>query len=188
MSCRKMQELISLYLDNSLDSNQTQLLKAHLVYCDKCNETLNLMSQIPVALHADRMLTPHIEFTASVMQRVIVSEQVAAKTATVENFKVIPLESRRTKPHPIIANSIFQYSLRMASVAAVLVVFFVGLAATGVGSVNEVQASVGAGINSFAITVQESLQNPLVLVVGITTTIALIAFFWWYMAKKPLKK
>jgi predicted anti-sigma-YlaC factor YlaD len=187
MSCRRMQEHISLYLDNSLDSKQAKLLEAHLVYCPKCGEKLNLMKQIPLALQADHMLAPHADFTVTVMHRLVAHEQVAkqATTGLEERPKVVSLEAARNN-HA--SRSVFQYSLRLASMAAVFVVFFVGVAAMGGGSVNGVQANISAGINTFALTVVESLQNPVVLVVGVAVTVLLIAFFWWYLVKKPSHK
>jgi hypothetical protein len=183
-----MQEHISLYLDNSLDSKEAKLLEAHLSYCPKCSEKLNLMHQIPMALHADHMLAPHSDFTASVMHRLVAHEQVAPKANLTldERPKVVTFEPARSSRR--FTNSIFQYSLRMASLAAVFVIFFVGVAAMGVGSVNGVQTNISAGINSFAITIQESLQNPIVLVIGIAVTVLLIAFFWWYLVKNPSRK
>src|SRR5947209_14068488 len=79
MSCREMNALISPYLDGLLDGAQTRRLEHHVDGCEDCRYKMELMQEIPQALQTDRMLAPRPEFTATVMQRIVISAQLQSE-------------------------------------------------------------------------------------------------------------
>lgn len=78
MSCREASRLLSLYLDGLLSKIQTQQLDDHVANCATCQQTKELMLQIPMALQTDKAAAPSEDFTKLVMQR-IVMQQVVVK-------------------------------------------------------------------------------------------------------------
>lgn len=79
MSCREMNALMSPYLDGLLDGAQTRRLEHHVDGCEDCRYKMELMQEIPQALQTDRMLAPRPEFTAMVMQRIVISAQLQSE-------------------------------------------------------------------------------------------------------------
>ncbi|MDB5079633.1 MAG: hypothetical protein JWP00_1557 [Chloroflexi bacterium] len=75
MFCREATLITSSYLDGQLDDREVRLYEEHIVICTDCRDHLDLLKQIPMALHTDRMLAPKPEFTTLVMQRIIVKQQ-----------------------------------------------------------------------------------------------------------------
>ncbi len=75
MSCREMNLLMSPYLDGQLDSVQTHRLEQHVATCTDCRYKMGLLKEIPQALQTDRMLAPRPEFTAIVMQQIVIRSQ-----------------------------------------------------------------------------------------------------------------
>jgi hypothetical protein len=70
-----MNALMSPYLDGLLDGAQTRRLEHHVETCKNCRYKLELLQEIPTALQTDRMAAPRPEFTAMVMQKVVITAQ-----------------------------------------------------------------------------------------------------------------
>jgi hypothetical protein len=81
MYCREANKLFSLYLDNLLNEGQARTLEEHTSECDKCNDKLELMKQIPEALQSDKLLAPSEDFTKLVMQRIVMRQAVVKHEA-----------------------------------------------------------------------------------------------------------
>ena len=152
MSCRELNEQISLYLDGLLTPAQTRKLKEHSAVCSNCQKKISLMQQIPIALRTDRMIAPRPEFTTVVMQQLLVKQHFTKteKSSFLEEaalhgktslatyhteksartpFKIIPLPASSGKapvtrsPKPRYSpQTPVAYLLRFASLAACLVV------------------------------------------------------------------
>ena len=84
MFCREATLFTSSYLDGQLDDREAQLYEAHVFQCPDCQDHLDLLKQIPMALQTDRMLAPKPEFTTLVMQRIIVKHQFGNQTHSFE--------------------------------------------------------------------------------------------------------
>jgi hypothetical protein len=84
MFCREATLFTSSYLDGQLDDREAQLYEEHVFQCPDCQDHLDLLKQIPMALHTDRMLAPKPEFTTLVMQRIIVKQQFGNQTHSFE--------------------------------------------------------------------------------------------------------
>jgi hypothetical protein len=151
------------------------------------------MKEIPVVLRTDQMLAPKQDFTASVMQQILVNQHLKgsarpfSETRSVElqESKVISFEDRR-KPTPA-PRAISSYLLRYASVAAVLMIMVgVGVylnVVTGTGNGSSTQAAVSGAISGFATLVVESFQSPLLLVLGLVLATTIILSTWWYFRR-----
>ena len=81
MYCREANKLLSLYLDNLLNEGQARTLEEHATGCEKCNDKLELMKQIPEALQSDKLLAPSEDFTKLVMQRIVMRQAVVKHEA-----------------------------------------------------------------------------------------------------------
>jgi hypothetical protein len=84
MFCREATLATSSYLDGELDDREVQLYEEHIIQCPTCQDHLDLLKQIPMALQTDRMLAPKPEFTTLVMQRIIVKQQFGNQTHSFE--------------------------------------------------------------------------------------------------------
>ena len=199
MSCREQKEQMSLYLDGLLTPAQTRRLEEHVALCPNCRNKLTLFQEIPTALRTDRMLAPRPEFTTTVMQRIIVTQQQNRLGENRLNTASLILyqAGKTTKPHPKVLpfeggkfgnkslRTSSAYMLRFGSLAALLIVT-IGIAFffsnTGTGA-NGIQTSVNTGISSFATLITDSLQNPMIFVPGIALTIVLIFTTWKFIQR-----
>jgi hypothetical protein len=203
MSCREMNALMSPYLDGLLNGDQTRRLEYHIVSCNECRYKIQLMKEIPLALQTDRMLVPRPEFTAMVMQKIVITSQfqsdgkvqTAVRTETRYTFrnteehtlekitpqndlKILTLPRREVSlPRPIKSPGV--YLLRFSSLAAALVL------AVGVGiyslqiSASGASASTSEGIALFARTLIEAFQSPAEVLLGVVITVALVIVLWF---------
>lgn len=84
MFCREANQFTSSYLDGQLNDREVRLYEEHISGCVNCRDHLDLLKQIPVALHIDRMLAPKPDFTTLVMQRIIVKTQFGDQSQSFE--------------------------------------------------------------------------------------------------------
>jgi hypothetical protein len=84
MFCREANQFTSSYLDGQLSDREVRLYEEHVSGCINCRDHLDLLKQIPTALHTDRMLAPKPEFTTLVMQRIIVKTQFGDQSQSFE--------------------------------------------------------------------------------------------------------
>ncbi len=198
MSCRELSSQISLYLDGLLHPAEKHELENHTAICEKCQHKLMLMRQIPTALRTDRMLAPRQDFTAIVMQQVVISQHVrgnnssgrggaATAEADIDSdmpAKIILLPERRT--NRMTYKSPADYMLRFASMAAALVFLFgAAVYIIGTDSVdNSAKATVSGAIGNFATLLVDSVQSPPIVAVGVLLAAAIVAVTWWYI-KRP---
>jgi len=197
MSCRELNEQISLYLDGLLHPTQLRKLEEHSEICENCQHKLTLMREIPTALRTDRMLAPRQDFTAIVMQQVVISQHFkvnntsgrgGAATAEPETqndvpAKVISLPERRS--NRMTYKSPADYMLRFASMAAALVfIFGAGVYVTGTSAVdNSTKATVSSAISDFAALLVDSVQSPPIVAVGVLLAAAIVVLTWWYIKR-----
>ncbi|MEI7556227.1 zf-HC2 domain-containing protein [Candidatus Chlorohelix sp.] len=192
MFCREMNPHISPYLDGVLSLAQAQKVEAHVGICPKCRHSLSLMQEIPKALQTNRMLAPKEDFTAAIMQQIIIKHHLRSSLATTTQpetarkvDEVVPFDAARHKrasnPSPT------NYVLRFAAMAAVLMVM-VGVGAylnvlNGKGT-SGTQAAFGAAIGNFAGLLADSVQSPLVLLLGVALSALIIVATWWYLIRR----
>ncbi|NWJ44519.1 MAG: zf-HC2 domain-containing protein [Chloroflexi bacterium] len=189
MFCREMNQHISPYLDGVLNTAQTQKVEAHVEICPKCRHSLSLMQEIPKALHTDRMLAPKEDFTAAIMQQIIINHHLSSSLGTTAQpetvrkvAEVVPFDAARHKRAARASTT--NYVLRFAAMAAVLMVM-VGVGAylnvlTGNGT-GGTQAAFGAAIGNFAGLLADSVQSPLILLLGVALTAGIIIATWWFI-------
>lgn len=51
MECKKCQEMISLYIDNALTSDEKKQFEAHMAICSECREELEFMQKLMMHVH-----------------------------------------------------------------------------------------------------------------------------------------
>jgi negative regulator of sigma E activity len=78
MDCRKIEPLLSPYLDGELMQHEAAEVKAHLARCARCNQDYHLMVQISGALQQAAAMEVPVPtgFTASLMERINNEEKV----------------------------------------------------------------------------------------------------------------
>ena len=69
MDCNKIQELISLYLDNELSSQEVMELEKHFDVCNKCKQDYIALKNIKVVLSFNRKEVG-LDFTSSLMCKI----------------------------------------------------------------------------------------------------------------------
>jgi anti-sigma factor RsiW len=206
MFCREVNELVQPYLDGLLKHNQAQKVDEHTAACAKCRQKLALMQEIPLALRTDRMLAPKPDFTAAVMQQLIINQHFKAGEQhpfRTESQTTVTMVSMETTPPPVAAPKVVKleehrkaasfsrnrtnYLLRFSgAAAALLLIVGVGIylnQLTGTGSQTSAQASVSSAISSYATMIVDSFQSPLILIVGIVLAVVIIVATWWYMRR-----
>lgn len=194
MLCREVKMSMSPYLDGQLDSVQTRQLEEHLDGCDECQQKLELLKEIPVALRTDRMLAPQTDFTKLVMQRIIVREQVANRIEReIESVEVVVSRARTgnqvAQPTAKVvsladykakrAKRPYEYILQFSSVAAVLVVMVAaGIVATGSAN-NSGAAAVYGAITGLGENIRGVFSNPGELALGLAVTGIVLIGLWY---------
>lgn len=208
MFCREVNELVQPYLDGLLKHNEVQKVDEHTAICAKCRQKLALMQEIPLALRTDRMLAPKPDFTASVMQQLVINQHFKAseqQTYRAENQTTVTLVTLETaQPAPKIvkledrrkvvttSRNRANYMLRFSGMAAALLLI-VGVGVylnqfTGTGVQTAAQASVSSAISNYATMIVDSFQSPLVLIVGIVLAVIIIVATWWYLRRSQTTK
>ncbi len=208
MSCREMYVLMSSYLDGLLDSARTRRLEQHVEECEDCQYKLDLMQEIPLALQTDRMLAPQPEFTALVMQRIVITTQLqtqggvqtetrefrstttfrsseAAQSQSDEvpsqnqmKLLAFPTSTAQTRPGPAV------YALRFSAMAAALVLAFgIGIYTLQLGVTSQATVSVNESIGWFAATLTSAFQSPPEFLLGVVAALALAAALWLYFLR-----
>ena len=207
MSCRDMNSLISPYLDGWLNSSQIRRLEAHVATCNDCRYKLELMQEIPQALQTHRMLAPHPEFTAVVMQKIVITSQLQTKnglaatlttefrseTRTFRTANPAPAEKKPSEKAPEQEAKILNlfrpetkptkaagaYVLRFSSMAAALVVAVgIGIYALQPGLNTPASVSTSEAIGFFAHTLTDAFQSPVEIVLGAIITAGLVVALW----------
>ena len=69
MDCNKIQELISLYLDNELSSQEVMELEKHFDVCNKCKQDYIALKNIKAVLSFNRKEVG-LDFTSSLMCKI----------------------------------------------------------------------------------------------------------------------
>ncbi len=199
MSCREIHQEISLYLDGILNSSGVRRVEEHTAACPSCQKKMALMKDIPRALRTDQMLDPGPDFTAAVMQQIVIRHHLQNELKT--PFR--PAESREGSAEPVqtveptpdnlidfqsrraARKSPADYMLRFAAMAAALV-FMMGLGVYFTGS-DGVDGSARTSLNGalawFASLVVESVQDPVLLATGVVLAAAIIVLTWWYIRR-----
>lgn len=70
MNCKKIQEQISLYLDNKLSSAEINELMKHLDNCLECKQIYNDLVKVKKILSVKQKINISSNFTDSVMQSI----------------------------------------------------------------------------------------------------------------------
>ena len=196
-----MNALMSPYLDGLLNVAQTRRLECHIVSCSECRYKIELMKEIPQALQTDRVLVPRPEFTAMIMQQVVIKTQLQNSNGTQTSVKTkfqteTRYTSRNAEEHlipsaklltlPRSTKSPGAYVLRFSSLAAALVLAVgVGIYTLqiGLGSASGASASTSEGIALFARSLIDAFQSPAEVLVGTIIAAALLIVLWFFFRK-----
>ena len=191
MFCREVRASVSPYLDGQLANDHIQRFKTHLDTCVGCKEQLDLMQEIPVALQTDRMLTPQPNFTKSIMQQIIIRQQIestvietqieSVNVQTKSANKIVSLHEYRVNRQPV--RNATDYALWFSSAAAVLVVMVgLGIYITNTNNTsNSATASVYGAIQNFANTLSSGLSSPVELAAGVAIAAMILIGLWYTM-------
>ena len=142
------------------------------------------MQEIPVALQTERMLTPQANFTKSIMQQIIVRQQIESaviETQPKSANKIVSLHEYRVNRQPV--RNATDYALWFSSAAAVLVVMVgLGIYVTNTNNTsNSATASVYGAIQNFADTLSSGLSSPVELVAGVAIAAMILIGLWYTM-------
>jgi hypothetical protein len=69
MDCTGIQELLSEYIDGTLDANATQVVEKHISVCEDCKESLASLSAMVEELNALEPVGPQADFLDKIHQR-----------------------------------------------------------------------------------------------------------------------
>ena len=69
MDCAAIQELLSEYIDGTLDAKAVQVVEAHISVCEDCKETLASLNEIVEELNALEPVEPPADFLEKIHQR-----------------------------------------------------------------------------------------------------------------------